>query len=159
MRNYTAAAAIMVGALTTTLVGGTATAAAPVRGAETIPVKGVIDTCDGFDVIGDLAMRSTVATYDDGRVTVHLHFTGSIANSVTGRSGKYAEVQIDRTVPAGSGFSAGLLSRLTVPGRGTTSVKAGKVTFAADGSVSFTPHADGVDDYAAFHSAVCGALS
>ena len=78
---------------------------------------------------------------------------------MTGRSGKYAEVQLDRTLPAGSGFSAGLLSRLTVPARGSTSVKAGKVTFAPDGSVSFTPHAVGVDDDAAFHAAVCEALS
>jgi hypothetical protein len=159
MRVSTWSRAIVVATITTTLVGGTAYAAAPATTRETTPVTGVIDTCDGFDVVGDLVMRSTVSVYGDGRTSVHLHFTGSIANSVTGRSGKYAEVQIDRTVPAGSGFSAGLLSRLTVPGRGSTSVKAGKVTFAPDGSVSFTPHAAGVDDGAAFHSAVCEALS
>jgi hypothetical protein len=125
---------------------------------ESTSLAGVIDSCPGFDVIADLIMQSTETSYD-GRIQIHLRLTGSLSNSTSQVAGRYAEVQVDAETRAGMSFSAGLLSKLTVPGRGTTALNVGRGGVAADGTPFVTPHAAGTDDYDAFHRAVCAALA
>ena len=157
MRISTTLSTIAVGALSCALGAGTASAA-PARTTSTTPLTGVIDSCDGFEVVADLVARSTETTYTDGTSAVHVRLTGTVSNVVTDRAGRYAEIQVDKTRADGSGFSAGLLSKLVLPGHGVVPLYVGRVTFGADGTVWFTPHAVGVADEAAFHDGLCEAL-
>ena len=158
-RTLGAGAGLAAGLVAPLALAAPAEAAAPITTTTVDHVTGPLDSCDGFDVLGDLTLTSRTTTYADGLVGVHLRLAGTVASSTTGLTGRYAEIQVDRTAPSGSGFSAGLLGRLTVPGRGTAPVYAGRVTFAPDGSTTFTPHTDGVADGQSFHDQLCGALS
>lgn len=153
----------IVGAASTaalTALGGPAQAGeTPQRSTEVVRFQGTIDSCHGFDVVADFIFRSTLVEGPAGRSTIHLRLGGTLQNSETGTVGRYAEVQIDTSTRSGTAFSAGMLSRLTVPGRGTTALNAGRGGVDASGEAFFTPHATGVADYEAFHADVCKALA
>ena len=144
--------------LAASVILGAPAAGAQDRETDSFSFSGPLASCDGFDVIGQLRGTSTVVRRD-GRTQIRLRVTGTLRNSLTGLTGRYAEVQVDRELRSGTAFSAGLLSRLTVPGRGTGPLAAGRGGIDADGDAFLTPGAAGVEDPGAFLAEVCERLA
>lgn len=139
-------------------LSGRVAGAAPASSTEEVAITGPVVSCGSFDVVANLLMVSRTDVQPQGRATIHLRLTGTLRNSVSGLEGRYAEVQVDASTRSGVAFSAGLLSKLTVPGHGTTSFAVGRGGVTADGTAFFTPHATGAGDEDGFVAAVCEAL-
>jgi hypothetical protein len=146
--------AVLVGLVA---VPGVAVAAPPTHQTQHEESSFVAAECDGFEARADMSIDQRLLQRANGDVVLHVHLTGTVGNSVTGRSGTIAEVQVDIRRSLGE-RSAGLLTRLTVPGRGTALLFAGTVRTLADGAVQFTPHLTGLDDEEAPVRAICTAL-
>jgi len=146
--------AVLVGLVA---VPGVAVAAPPAQQTQHEESSFVAAECDGFEASADVSIDQRLLQRANGDVVLHVHLTGVVRNSVTGRSGKLGEVQVDIQRSRGE-QSAGLLTRLTVPGRGTALLFAGTVRALADGAVQFTPHLAGLDDEEAPVRAICTAL-
>ena len=100
-------------------------------------------SCPGFTVGGEFDVSRTVTTFYDNegvivRQVTHVHFTGELINTATGKSipdeGNQIVV-VDRT--EGTTVTLGRVRVVTVPGEGEILAQVGRVVRDATGNVIF----------------------
>jgi hypothetical protein len=97
--------------------------------------------CDGFTLDGEGTDLIRVATFYDKegnpvRTVLNIRYAGTLIHSVTGetwRDPQYAMFQIDHL--KGTAGYAGLIYRITVPGKGVVVIDAGRVVFGEEGVI------------------------
>ena len=123
----------------------------------------VLVACDGFDVrVAGVEDVRVITFFDDGgnpvSVQIYDFAIATLTNSVTGVSARFAgQDQIFVDLLKGTESFVGLVIRINIPGQGVLVVDAGKVTFDADGNVTFEggPH----DFLHGGEAVICAALS
>jgi hypothetical protein len=104
---------------------------------------GAFISCPGFPVRGDFDVRRTVTTfYDDAglpvRIVGHIHFSGSLTNTLTGKSiADQGNQIVTQDLRSGETTVVGPVRVETVPGEGVILADVGRIVRDRSGQVLF----------------------